>query len=118
MKNNIAIIFGLIVIVLAFVGCADKNIPGKTTNQSTVQPSTQKDFDLFKNVNMSTTIEEIINSCGQPYRDAGSGIHILVYDLKDGTSIWIGSADYKSIMYLDHVSAKGEHQRMLPEEAE
>lgn len=118
MKNNIAIICGLIVIVLAFVGCADKSIPGKTTNQSTVQPSAQRDFDLFKAVNMSTTIEEIINSFGQPDRDAGSGIHILVYDLNDGTSVWIGSADYTSIMYLDHVSAEGEHQRMLPKEDE
>ena len=115
MKNNIAIICGLI-IVLTFVGCADKDLPDKPTNQSTVQPSTQRDFDLFKNVNMSTTIEEIITSFGQPDRDIGSGIHIFVYNLKDATSIWIGSADNQSIMYLDYVSAKGEHQRMLPEE--
>ncbi len=114
MKNNIAIICGLIGIVLMLAGCAAKNTPANSTNNSTVQSSTQKDFDLFKNVTMTTTIEEIINSCGQPDRDIGSGIHIFVYDLKDSTSIWIGSADNKSIMYLDHVSAKGEHQRMLP----
>ena len=47
----------------------------------------------------------IVDLFGTPDDDIGSGIHIYVYKLKDGTSIYIGYTD--KIMYAKHMDASG-----------
>ena len=49
---------------------------------------------------------EIVNVFGDPDGDKGSGIHIYVYDLSDGTAVWIGYTD--KIMYARHVNSSGQ----------
>jgi hypothetical protein len=47
-----------------------------------------------------------VNLFGAPDRDIGSGIHIYVYDLSDGTKVYIGYTD--KIMYARHMSSSGQ----------
>lgn len=48
----------------------------------------------------------ITQTFGQPDADKGSGIHIYVYNLKDGTTIWIGYAD--KILYARQVDSNNQ----------
>ena len=52
-------------------------------------------------------MKQIIESCGEPDKDIGSGIHIYVYELADGSVVKIGTPDDKHIMYAMQVMANG-----------
>ena len=54
---------------------------------------------LEANMNYSN----IVSAFGEPEQDIGSGIHIYVYKLKDGTTIWIGYTD--TILYARHMDS-------------
>lgn len=60
---------------------------------------TWEDFQNF--LTKDTDYPAIVAKFGAPARDAGSGIHIYVYDLNDSTEMWIGYAD--RILYARHV---------------
>jgi len=60
---------------------------------------TYEDFRDF--LTKDTNYQEIVGKFGEPDRDAGSGIHIYVWVLKDSTEICIGYVD--RIMYARHV---------------
>jgi hypothetical protein len=47
--------------------------------------------------------DDIVRTFGEPDDDIGSGLHIYVYNLKDGTKVKIGYAD--KIFYASHVDA-------------
>ncbi len=55
----------------------------------------------------------ITNKFGDPQKDIGSGIHIYVYPLKDGTQLWIGYTNY--IMYAKQVDENGQVLQVLIE---
>ena len=47
---------------------------------------------------------------GKPDRQIGSGLIIYVYDLDDGTAIWLGFPGYGKILYSKHVQANGKKE--------
>jgi hypothetical protein len=57
-------------------------------------------------LNADLKYDDIVNLFGAPDRDIGSGIHIYVYDLSDGTKVYIGYTD--KIMYARHMSSSGQ----------
>ena len=61
-------------------------------------------FSRELKANMDYT--SIVNKFGEPDEDKGSGIHIYVYKLQDGTEIWIGYTD--RIMYARHMNTNGQ----------
>lgn len=55
----------------------------------------KKSFEYFeKHLKQDMKYSEIQLIFGKPDEDIGSGIHIYVYNLKDGTKIMIGYTDY------------------------
>jgi hypothetical protein len=63
-------------------------------------------YEYFSSHITSTmTYDTIVKLFGSPDGDIGSGIHIYVYLLADGTKIWIGYTD--KIHYVKHVDANG-----------
>ncbi len=62
-------------------------------------------IEYFKNqLKPSMTFAELALAFGEPDDDIGSGIHIYVYNLDNGTRIYIGFTD--NIIYARHVDAK------------
>ncbi len=60
------------------------------------------DYEYFKtNLSFDMNLDELIKTFGQPHNDIGSGIHIYIYELNDGTRMVIGYID--SILYAMHV---------------
>lgn len=44
---------------------------------------------------------DLVQTFGEPADDKGSGIHIYVYRLEDGTEVWIGFTD--QVIYAKHL---------------
>ena len=63
-------------------------------------------FSKFLKTDMKYT--DIENTFGKPDEDKGSGIHIYVYKLKDGSAIWIGYTD--KILYAKQMDR---NQRLM-----
>lgn len=52
------------------------------------------------------SLKDINKQFGEPHKDIGSGIHIYVYPLLDGTALRIGYTD--QLIYAHHVDDKGQ----------
>ena|SRR5215204_3590306 len=84
----------LLLIVVAFTilaSCSKKEKP--------IEADTVEYFKLHLKMEMNYTA--ITQKFGQPDAEKGSGIHIYVYQLQDGTAVWIGYTD--KILYARHV---------------
>ena len=86
----------LFLLIAAFctTGCLKKG-----TNDSTDKDSVGY---FMTNLRADMDYSQIVNMFGEPDGDIGSGIHIYVYDLSDGTEVWIGFSN--QIMYARHMS--------------
>jgi hypothetical protein len=62
-------------------------------------------YEYFRdNISSGMNYNDLVAKFGTPSRDAGSGIHIYVYQLSDGTEIWIGYVN--KIIYARHVDSQ------------
>jgi len=61
---------------------------------------------FMTNLKADMNYSQIVNVFGEPDGDIGSGIHIYVYNLSDGSQVYIGYAD--KIIYANHVSSSRE----------
>jgi hypothetical protein len=61
-----------------------------------------RSIEQFRFTTKGTTMAQVIQSLGEPDRDIGSGIHIFVYGLSDGSEVWIGTPDASEIWYVRH----------------
>lgn len=59
------------------------------------------------------SMKQVVKLCGEPQRDIGSGIHIYVYELADGSAVWVGTPDRKRIIYVTHVLPGGERRGLF-----
>jgi hypothetical protein len=57
------------------------------------------------------TYENLKSTFGEPDNDIGSGIHIYLYNLQDGSKIHIGFVD--SILYARHVDVNDQLIKVL-----
>ena len=69
-------------------------------------------YDDFKeNFDPDMNYDALVAEFGKPDKDAGSGIHIYVYNLADETEIWIGYVT--EILYVFHKNENGERIEIL-----
>ena len=75
-----------------------------TCSKGVDEPSDKDSIEYFNaNLKADMKYDAIVNLFGEPDGDIGSGIHIYVYNLGDGSKVYIGYAD--KIMYARHVSS-------------
>lgn len=65
-------------------------------------PEAPPSLDSFRFIGAQTTMQEVTARLGKPDRDTGSGLHVYMYRLSDGTAVLIGSSDGSAIMYVRH----------------
>ena len=68
---------------------------------------------VFRSIKRRMSMKEVIGLCGEPDGDIGSGIHIYIYKLADGSVVRVGTPDDKQIMYVVHVAANGKERYLL-----
>jgi hypothetical protein len=89
----------------ASIGCSPTPAPSSTIAERAApsdlaRPS--RSIEQFRFITKGATMAQVIQSLGEPDRDAGSGIHIFVYRLSDGSEVWIGTPDASEILYVRH----------------
>ena len=84
---------------LSFLSCSESN-PYKNEGLSYL--------DFQQKLRMDMGFSSLVSTFGNPQRDAGSGIHIYVYQLNDLTEVWIGYVDH--ILYARHLD---QNQQLL-----
>src|SRR5207237_8235294 len=79
-----------------------------STEQALAQqsPPTARTIEAFRRLEPQMSMKQVIDICGVPDEDTGSGIHICDYKLSDRTLVSIGTPDTKRLIYLVHVLPK------------
>jgi hypothetical protein len=62
--------------------------------------------NFARNLRKDILYSQMVLYFGKPLEDIGSGIHIYVYNLHDGTKIFIGYMD--KVVYARHYSEDGQ----------
>jgi|GEM_PF-2207738 len=68
---------------------------------------------IFRQLTANDSYATVERLAGKPDRDIGSGLHIFVYDLPDGSQIYIGFADLNKLIYVSHVFKDGRPAEQL-----
>ena len=86
-----------------------------STEQALAQriPPTARTIEVFHRIKPQMSMKQVIDICGVPDEDIGSGIHIYVYKLSDGSLVRIGTPDKKRLIYVAHVSPNGEARSII-----
>jgi hypothetical protein len=72
-----------------------------------------RSIDAFNRITAEMSMKEVIEICGPPAEDIGSGIHIYVYKLSDGSVVRVGTPDQKRLFYVVHVQTNGENRYLV-----
>ena len=89
------ILLAILLTALFFTACS------KDTRE---EPTDKETIEYFNyNLTADLKYDDLVNLFGEPDADIGSGLHIYVYDLRDGTKVYIGYTD--KIMYARHMSS-------------
>jgi hypothetical protein len=91
---------GLLVLVLG--GCARPSHPVSSHPAAPATTAGVHSLAEFQFDWPRTTVRDVEAKLGKPDRDVGSGIYILEYSLRDGSSVLAGSSDNSQIMYVTH----------------
>jgi hypothetical protein len=86
-----------------------------STEQALAQriPPTARTIEVFHRIKPQMSMKQVIDICGVPDEDIGSGIHVYVYKLSDGSLVRIGTPDKKRLIYVAHVSPNGEARSII-----
>ena len=86
-----------------------------STEQALAQqiPPTARTIEAFRRIEPQMSMMQVIDICGVPDEDTGSGIHIYVYKLSDRSLVRIGTPDKKRLIYVVHVLPNGEARSII-----
>ncbi len=65
-------------------------------------PPTARSIELFSQIKVGMSMQQVIAICGLPDADIGSGIYIYVYNLIDGSQILISAVNKNNITAINH----------------
>src|SRR5690242_17018905 len=97
MKN-----FFITLLILVLGGCAQPSHPVSSRRTPPATTAGMHSLSEFQFDWPRTTVQDAEAKVGKPDRDVGSGIYILEYRLRDGSSVLVGSSDNSRIMYVTH----------------
>lgn len=90
------------------------------TSRSVVQemfpnaPKKEENGECFRSLTPQMSISMVVEKCGRPDEEIGSGIYIFVYHLQDGSTVSIGTPSLNRIDYVVHTDASGKRTSLLP----
>jgi hypothetical protein len=76
-------------------------------------PPTARKESVFTKLTAATTFKEMLGWAGAPDADIGSGIHIYVYRLDDGSEVWVGTPGGDRIIYARQMKGGQLQQDLL-----
>jgi hypothetical protein len=100
--------------VLALGACGGKkhdSAAGAPSNAAPAAPS--RDLAVFKSLTADSKLSDVRRLAGPPDGDVGSGLHIYIWKLADGSTIRIGTPDNDRLFYVDLKKADGTTTRLV-----
>jgi hypothetical protein len=78
-------------------------------------PSTARSVDSFQSALSAgyRSLDALCSQVGPPDWETGSGLMIFVYDLLDGSQVWLGYGGPADLMYAKHVAIDGKEADLL-----
>jgi hypothetical protein len=76
-------------------------------------PKTVRKVDCFRSFVVGTSMYAVVQKCGRPDRELGSGIGYFVYDLDDGTFVSIRWTDINHVIDIRHSDKSGKSSSLL-----
>jgi hypothetical protein len=73
----------------------------------------RRTLESFRALKKAVAYSDVVAWVGFADKDVGSGIHVLVYGLADGSQVLLGFADFQSLMYVKHQLKKGEVEDLV-----
>jgi hypothetical protein len=67
----------------------------------------RRKLEDFRALKKSMSYEALVAWVGHADADAGSGIHVMVYKLSDGSRVLVGTPDFQKVLYIKHESKDG-----------
>ncbi|HKB37665.1 MAG TPA: hypothetical protein VKD72_14555 [Gemmataceae bacterium] len=67
----------------------------------------RRKLEDFRALKKSMSYADVVAWAGDADADAGSGIHIMVYKLSDGSRVLVGTPDLQKVLYIKHESKDG-----------
>ena len=76
-------------------------------------PDKVSEIGCFRSLTRDTPISAVVQMCGRPDEEVGSGIYIFLYHLADGSSVAIGTPSLDRIYYVIHTDTLGKSTYLL-----
>ncbi len=92
---------GLAIVVLILTGCSHPT-PEVPSGAECTMARSSLHVESFRFMDSNTTLHDLIGKVGKPNCDVGSGIHVYMYIMADGSTLLVGSDDGSSILYVMH----------------
>jgi hypothetical protein len=95
--------------------------PPTVTPQSVVEemfpnaPTKADSSECFRSLTPRMSIYMVVQKCGRPDEETGSGIYIFVYHLRDGSTVAIGTSSLDRIDHVAYTDASRKSYSLLPE---
>ena len=78
-------------------------------------PETARSIDCFRSFPRGISMYAVVDKCGRPDEEFGSGIGYFRYDLNDGSRVYIRWTDINHIQQIENVEKSGKTTSLLRE---
>ncbi|MFV1859603.1 MAG: hypothetical protein ACC647_09675 [Anaerolineales bacterium] len=103
-----------ITVTLGLWGLASVLLLVSCNGNGTQQRTSKRVLSDFEFLQLGMGYEEVVARVGESDRDAGSGVHLMVYELDDGTEIVLSFPSLTSLAAVHHYDpASGERELIL-----
>lgn len=76
-------------------------------------PQKAKGVDCFRQFNHNTSVNTVVQKCGSPDEELGSGVYIFVWHLADGSTVTLNTPYLSRIDYFGYRYASGKSGSLL-----
>jgi hypothetical protein len=76
-------------------------------------PEKTKNVDCFRSLKKGMPVEAVVQKCGRPDEEVGSGIYIFVWNLADGSTVSIGTPSLEKICEVRYTDPNGKISLLL-----
>ena len=76
-------------------------------------PTKAPTVDCFRSLRPGVSVESVVQKCGRPDEELGSGIYIFVWHLADGSSVSIGTPYLDRIYDVAYSDSSGKHSSLF-----
>jgi hypothetical protein len=76
-------------------------------------PEKTQSVACFRSLTPEMSIDMVVQRCGRPDEEIGSGLYVFVYHLRDGSSVTVSTPYLDRIYYVGYTDARGQDVILL-----